>query len=131
MNFVQGKLVAEGDRLIFDEGQLRLPLPKAQHDRLKDYVGKELTLGIRPEDIHDPDTMGRDVEAVEIDAQVEVVEPMGNEVLLYLSTRKSSFVARVDPVDLPVVEQRVRLAVEIDKAHFFDPEAEVSLLRRS
>ena len=98
---------------------------------LASLVGKELTLGIRPEDIHDPDTMGRDVEAVEIDAQVEVVEPMGNEVLLYLSTRKSSFVARVVPVDLPVVEQRVRLAVEIDKAHFFDPEAEVSLLRRS
>ena len=131
MNFVQGRLVAEGDRLVFDEGQLRLPLPKGQRDRLKDYVGKELTLGIRPEDIHDPDTMGRDVEAVEIEAQVEVVEPMGNEVFLYLSTGKSSFVARVDPVHVPVVEQRVRLAVEIDKAHFFDPETEISLLRRS
>ncbi len=130
MNFVQGTLVAEGGGLVFDEGSLRLPLPKEHHDALKDHVGKEVTLGIRPEDIHDPDSMGRSVEAVEIEALVEVVEPMGNEVFLYLTTGKSSFVARVDPVHIPTVKQRVRLAVEIDKAHFFDRETEISLLAR-
>ena len=130
MNFVQGTLVAEGGGLVFDEGNLRLPLPKEHHDALKDHVGKEVTLGIRPEDIHDPDSMGRSVEAVEIEALVEVVEPMGNEVFLYLTTGKSSFVARVDPVHIPTVKQRVRLAVEIDKALFFDRETEISLLAR-
>ena len=130
MNFVQGTLVAEGGGLVFDEGNLRLPLPKEHHDALKDHVGKEVTLGIRPEDIHDPDSMGRSVEAVEIEALVEVVEPMGNEVFLYLTTGKSSFVARVDPVHIPTVKQRVRLAAEIDKAHFFDRETEISLLAR-
>ena len=130
MNFVQGTLVAEGGGLVFDEGNLRLPLPKEHHDTLKDHVGKEVTLGIRPEDIHDPDSMGRSVEAVEIEALVEVVEPMGNEVFLYLTTGKSSFVARVDPVHIPTVKQRVRLAAEIDKAHFFDRETEISLLTR-
>ena len=74
--------------------------------------------------------MGRSVEAVEIEALVEVVEPMGNEVFLYLTTGKSSFVARVDPVHIPTVKQRVRLAAEIDKAHFFDRETEISLLAR-
>jgi multiple sugar transport system ATP-binding protein len=131
MNFIQGRLEAEGDGLVFDEGHLRLPLPKEHHDGLQGYVGKDLMMGVRPEDIHDPDTMGRGVEADEIEAQVEVVEPMGNEVLLYLTTGKSSFVARVDPLHIPTVEQRVRLAVEIDKAHFFDLETEVSLLRQS
>ena len=130
MNFVQGALVAEGGGPVFDEGNFRLPLPKEHHDALKDHVGKEVTLGIRPEDIHDPDSMGRSVEAVEIEALVEVVEPMGNEVFLYLTTGKSSFVARVDPVHIPTVKQRVRLAVEIDKAHFFDRETEISLLAR-
>ena len=42
--------------------------------------------GIRPEDICDPDTIGRDVATVEINAKVEVVEPMGNEVFLNLTT---------------------------------------------
>ena len=131
MNFIRGKLVREGGGLAFDEGNIKLPLPQAHADRLADHAEQEVTLGMRPEDIHDPDTMGRGVEAVEIEAQVEVVEPMGNEVLLYLTTGISSFVARVDPKHMPTVEQRVRLAVEIDKAHFFDRETEVSLLERS
>jgi multiple sugar transport system ATP-binding protein len=130
MNFVQGTLVADGGGILFDEGNLRLPLPKEHHDALKNHIGKEVILGIRPEDIHDPDTMGRGVEAIEIEALVEVVEPMGNEVFLYLTTGKSTFVARVDPLQIPTVEQRVRLAVEIDKAHFFDCETQISLLRR-
>ena len=132
MNFVRGSLASEGGGLVFDEGNLRLPLAKDQQEGLKDHVGKEVTLGIRPEDIHDPDTMGRGVDtAVEIEAKVEVVEPMGNEVTLHLTTGKSSFVARVDPDHIPTVEQNVRLAVEIDKAHFFDLGTEESLVRRS
>jgi len=55
---------------------------------------------------------------------------MGNEVLLYLTTGKSSFVARVDPQHMPVVEQEVKLAVEIGKAHFFDRDSEESLLKQ-
>ena len=90
-----------------------------------------MVLGIRPEDIHDPATMAPGVDAVEIEATVEVVEPMGNEVFLYLTTGRSSFVARVDPLHVPAVEQRVRLAVEIGKAHYFDRETEVSLLHRN
>ena len=129
MNFVQGTLVADGGGILFDEGSLRLPLPKEHHEALKDHIGKEVILGIRPEDIHDPETMSRGVEAVEIEARVEVVEPMGNEVFLYLTTGKSSFVARVDPLHIPTVEQHVRLAVEIGKAHFFDCEPKIRLLR--
>ena len=131
MNFVQGTLVAEGDGLVFDEGNFRLSLAKQHHEGLKNHISKEVTLGIRPEDIHDPDTMAPGVQAVEIDANVEVVEPMGNEVFLYLTTGKSTFVARVDPVHIPTVAQGVRLAVEIDKAHFFDCETEMSLVHRT
>jgi multiple sugar transport system ATP-binding protein len=131
MNFVQGTLVAEGDGLVFDEGNFRLSLAKQHHEGLKNHIGKEVTLGIRPEDIHDPHTMAPGVQAVEIDANVEVVEPMGNEVFLYLTTGKSTFVARVDPVHIPTVAQGVRLAVEIDKAHFFDCETEMSLVHRT
>ena len=131
MNFITGRVTNGGDGLIFDEGNIRLPLPAAHGAGLQDHLDRDVVLGIRPEDIHDPDTMGRSVDAVEIDAKVEVVEPMGNEVLLYLTTGKSSFVARVDPMHMPVVEQQVKLAVEISKAHFFDQETEISLLSRN
>jgi len=128
MNFIEGRLVADGDGLRFDEGKISLPLLDEMKEPLAGYVGQELTLGIRPEDIHDPDTMGRGVDTITIEAQVEVVEPMGNEVFLYLTTGISSFVARVDPIHIPEVGHQVKLAVEIGKAHFFSKDAQESLL---
>ena len=132
MNFISGRLVAgQGEGLVFDEGSVQLPLPAGPSRKLTGYVDQEVVMGIRPEDIHDPDTLASGRETVEISARVEVVEPMGREVFLNLTTGRSAFVARVDPVHLPVVDQEVRLAVEIDKAHFFDRETERSLISRN
>ena len=132
MNFLVGRLVSgEGGGLVFDEGSIQLALPPKSSSRLADHAGQEVVLGIRPSDIHDPDTLSEGRETVEIAAQVEVVEPMGSEVYLNLTTGRTAFVARVDPVHMPVVDQEVRLAVEIDKAHFFDRETEASLTSRS
>ena len=131
MNFLAGRLVSDGNgSLAFDEGNIQIQLPPSYDEPLRDYVGKEVTLGIRPEDIHDPETIGRGVVTAEVKASVEVVEPMGSEVFLYLTTGKSSFVARVDPLHIPVVDQEVKLAVEVDKAHFFDQDSLDSLIRR-
>jgi multiple sugar transport system ATP-binding protein len=130
MNFINGTISANGNGngLVFDEGTIKISLPERYTEKLDNYRGKEIVFGIRPEDIHDPDTIGRDVETVEIEAKVEVVEPMGNEVFLNLTSGKSTFVARVDPLNMPKVEQIVKLAVEVDKAHFFDVDNQSSLL---
>ncbi len=128
MNFIKGRLVADGNGLRFDEGKISFPLLDEMKQPLAGQVGQEITLGIRPEDIHDPDTMGRGADTTEIEAQVEVVEPMGNEVFLYLTTGLSSFVARVDPIHIPEVGQQVKLAVEVGKAHFFAKDTQQSLL---
>ena len=129
MNFLSGSLVGGGDgRLAFDEGQIRIPLPASSSERLRNHAGREMVMGIRPEDIHDPETLGAGVETASVKARVEVVEPMGSEVFLHLTTGRSTFVARVDPVHMPVVDQEVELAVEVLKAHFFDKDTEDSLL---
>ncbi len=128
MNFIEGRLVANGPGLIFDEGNFQISLPSEYSDGLGDHRGREVILGIRPEDIHDPDTIGTGKQTEEISARVEVVEPMGSEVFLYVTTGKSSFVARVDPLHIPTVDQQVPLAVEVDRVHFFDRDSEASLL---
>ncbi|MFH1569155.1 MAG: sn-glycerol-3-phosphate ABC transporter ATP-binding protein UgpC [Gemmatimonadota bacterium] len=131
MNFIAGRLVrGEGQLLVFDEGNIRLPLPPGPSRHLAPHADREVVLGIRPEDIHDPGTLATGRETVEIAARVEVVEPMGSEVFLNLTTGRTAFVARVDPLHMPVVDEEVRLAVEIHKAHFFDPETEQSLISR-
>ena len=128
MNFIEGRLVANGTGLIFDEGNFQISLPEDYRSGLDDHRDREVILGIRPEDIHDPDTIGTGKRTEEISARVEVVEPMGSEVFLYVTTGKSSFVARVDPLHIPAVDQQVPLAVEVDRVHFFDRDSEASLL---
>lgn len=130
MNFIRGSISSNGSGLVFDEGNMQLRLPNGHDGQLGDHVDREVILGIRPEDIHDPDTIGRNIEVVEIEAKVEVVEPMGNEVFLNLTTGKTAFVARVDPMHMPQIDQTVQLAVEVDKAHFFDLDSGESLLQR-
>ena len=131
MNFLNGKIVSDNGTLVFDEGNIKLPLPASYAKDLQGHVDQEVSFGIRPEDIHDPATLVTNNEnVIEVTAKVEVVEPMGNEVFLYLTTGKSSFVARVDPVHVPVVDQDVKLTIEIDKAHFFDHKNEASLIRK-
>ena len=130
MNFIPGSLVKNGS-LVFDEGNIRIPLPASYEQWLNPHAGKEVVFGIRPEDIHDPATLGSGMNTVQITAKVEVVEPLGSEVFLYLTTGKTSFVARVDPLHMPVVDQEVKLAVEIEKAHFFDKDSDASLIHRN
>ena len=129
MNLISGSLTGNGSGMTFDEGKMQIALPAGHSDRLRDFTGQTVTMGIRPEDIHDPDTVTPGAVTAEIGATVEVVEPMGNEVFLYLTTGKSSFVARVDPLHMPVVDQEVKLAVEVDKAHFFSVDTLESLLK--
>ncbi len=129
MNFITGRLQPDGDGLAFDEGHLRLPLPSSLVSALAAHRGQDVVLGIRPEDIHAPETVNPGVVTVPVSARVEVVEPTGAEVLLYLTTGTSSFVARVDPQHMPVVDQQVELAVAVAKARFFDPQTQLSLLR--
>ncbi len=128
MNFFRGKIVADhGGDLVFDDGVLNLRLPSQVKGALKARIDREVILGIRPEHIRNPETMGREAQVETISARVEVVEPMGNDVYLYLNTGTSSFVARVEPDHLPDVHDEVSLAVAVDKIHYFDETSEVNV----
>ncbi len=128
MNFIAGSILDEGTSLSFEGAGVRLPLPEVFTERLKSYARTDVMLGIRPEDIHDPSTLVPGKQLAELTAKVEVVEPMGSEVFLYLSAGPTPLVARVDPLHVPQVGHSVRLAVEVGKAHFFDRDSAASLL---
>jgi multiple sugar transport system ATP-binding protein len=127
MNFIQGRIASDGGGFTFDEGGFKIPLPEAYGDDLRGFA-EGVVFGIRPEDIHDSHSVRTGRQTAEISAKVEVVEPMGSDVLLHLTAGKSLFVARVDPQYMPQVGQQVELAVDVVKAHFFDPDDGSSLL---
>ncbi|MCS6883756.1 MAG: hypothetical protein NZU74_20760, partial [Chloroflexaceae bacterium] len=84
-NFVDGKLYKNGALAFRDaSGKLDFYLPEPISKKLEAYAGKDVTLGIRPEDIYDA-SQKRVEMGVKGKLQLEVVEPMGNEIFLYFN----------------------------------------------
>src|SRR5690625_7586828 len=64
--------------------------------REQDYIGKDVVLGIRPENIHDEPVFVDANPGSTIDAEIDVAELMGSESYLYSKLADHDFVARVD-----------------------------------
>lgn len=127
INLSKGKIIAKDGNLHFDSGDFALKLTEDQAKKLKAFENKEIIMGIRPEDIYDArhDSMA---EAPQPFTPIcDLVEPLGNEFHVVLKTKQFSFVARLDPKDLPQVGKELPVSADMQKAHFFDPESEDSL----
>jgi multiple sugar transport system ATP-binding protein len=85
-------------------------------------MGQPLTLGVRPEDLHV--ATGADPADQTFDAVVEVIEPLGSEVLLDVTAGQNALVARVDPTVRVKLHEGVRLALAAERLHFFDTQTE-------
>jgi len=128
MNFFNGSLEAGNGSLFFKEKGFRLQLESGHADKLKARVGDEIVFGFRPEDIKDSASVPDGNPAHQFAAKVEVVEPMGSEIYLYMNTGANPFTARVDAHDPVKENQNLRMTVDMQKAHFFDKESGATLV---
>lgn len=126
MNFLTVTVKEEGGNLILEEEGQRLEVPSSSKhaERLKAYVGKEIVFGIRPEDMvysKDPD------EGKAIKTEVTVIEPLGAEIHLYITTQKHSIIAKVEPNYRFSVGDAAYFTPDWEKVIFFDIENEKAL----
>ncbi|MEB3103791.1 ABC transporter ATP-binding protein [Ferviditalea candida] len=130
MNFISGKLSEEAGSLVFKAEGLNVPIPgdKAKLAREKGYAGKEVVLGIRPEDIHhEPGFLEASPQSI-VNVNIEVAENLGHEMFLYLNgIGKETVVARVDGRAGLKEGVNVQLALDVNKLHLFDRETEKSV----
>ncbi|MDT6941519.1 sn-glycerol-3-phosphate ABC transporter ATP-binding protein UgpC [Brucella pseudogrignonensis] len=112
-------------RLAQAEGEaLKLPLVNAP-EGLGDYVGKDIIFGIRPEALTDPDGADRNAQSIiEGDCLIDVVEPAGSDTFAVTRIGGKQVVARLRADARIVAGQRSRLAFNLDKAVFFDPQSQ-------
>ena len=90
MNFFDGTVVREDGALAIDTGGFKLPVAKEKEAQLSAYAGKKIVLGIRPENIHAAEFTPSGIQAHPLEADVDVTESMGNEVIIYLAARRAS-----------------------------------------
>ena len=130
MNFLDCNLVAEGGDVFiqFGENKLKLPAEKANDAALKDYIGKEVVAGIRPEAIHDEPMYLASLADTVIDAAVDVTELMGAEIYLYLSSEEQNLTARVSSRSTARAGDNVKVAIDMSRVHIFDKDTEKCII---
>ncbi|MDP3786212.1 MAG: sn-glycerol-3-phosphate ABC transporter ATP-binding protein UgpC [Candidatus Omnitrophota bacterium] len=128
MNFLMGRIVKTDGKLSFDEGTFRVKLVDDMIPKVASYEGKEVTFGIRPEDIYDKLFVQEAPPENTVTARVDVVEPMGSEVYLHMATPKHTFIARVGGHDKPEVNRDIDMVFDMSKIHFFDKDTEKAIV---
>jgi multiple sugar transport system ATP-binding protein len=124
MNFMKVSLKMEGGKLLADEGTFRLELTPQQTETLRNYAGKDAILGVRPEDLLYTEAPER---TNNIPTKVEVIEPLGSEIHLWVSTKNNQLVLKVAPRHTFHIGDVANMHPDLTKIHFFDLETEKAI----
>ncbi len=131
MNFIVARIEKDDEgRVVAEFGkrtQIVLPEDKVEAIKAGGYMGKEVYIGIRPENISDQAEIIDANPLGTVNAKVEVVERLGAETLLYLIIDGNSVTAKVHPSSKARPEDNITVAFDIKKMHIFDKETEVTI----
>ncbi len=122
MNFLTGKLAIADGHVYFDEGACKILLPDRHLSRLTRYDGREVVLGIRPENLSfkAEETWADKDNALSV--RVSVVEPLGERMDVYVATKAhEKIVCRVDAHTKLGEGQEMPLYVDVENVHVFEP----------
>ena len=128
MNFVDAVCEVEGQDVYLKAGDYRVPLSPEKGKKLIDggYKGKEVIMGIRPEDVSDPASTRAKNQAV-VKGTVNVYELLGAEVYLYFDMCGTQMTARVNSSTTARENDVVDFVLDTDKIHVFDKETEKAI----
>ncbi len=119
MNFLHGTLTAEG----VVTGSVTVPLPAALRQAAASRTGRKVIAGIRPEHVVGD---GRSLRGQDLplEVPVEIVETLGDEVVVHTRVGDDVLVYEEDPHRSPELGGKVRIHLELDRLHLFDAETE-------
>ena len=120
MNFFRSKLVQADDGLAVDTGSFQVKVPKEYYDVCGSYKDKDVTFGIRPEDIADALPEDSRGQWEKFNAVVEGIEPLGAEIILEMVSGQQRFTARVDPDSKSRLDEEEEVYFNMRKMHLFD-----------
>ena len=127
MNFISGTLKQDGDKIRFSEtegGTIEIAFPAADRPAAREFLGKTVILGIRPEDLEVATFTRKEGRAAGLGfpAIVDIVEPMGAKTNLFLQTGAHTLTCRSERAfDRREAGRRMQFEMNLGQAHLFDP----------
>jgi multiple sugar transport system ATP-binding protein len=130
MNLIEGKLSlsSEEPTVSFERHTLTISADAlAACPRLASYSGRDVLVGIRPEDFHDASLGTSSAGSGRIEARCDVREALGSDVLVHFSIGATNCIARLAPQSRVSEGEQVALTVNQNRLHFFYPETGVAI----
>jgi len=124
MNFVDAHIDGSGEDLMVVSDGLTLPIPAEKRGALMPYRNKEITLGIRPDDLSAAGSME---EQGTIRAAVVVVQPVGSQIYLDVKIGSNNLIASVNAQTRVKAHQEIILKAQLENLHFFDTVSEKAI----
>lgn len=126
MNFLDACVKVKGENTIIDfNGNYEFTLSSLNINNLKSYDGKDIIVGIRPEDLKIKNT--ENLSNYKTKACVEITELMGSEVYVYLDCYGNKLICKSPADIIPKSDEEIEIAFDISKMHFFDKETELAI----
>ena len=148
MNFFkEATLTSEAGKIYVNfTGNNKILLPKSVAARIKNIneyldTGKLVTLGVRPEDIHQDQMFISNSPDTVVQARIEVIEKLGAETQIYceldhegkeasIIDNSTQMIAKISSRAIVALNDVIELAFDAHHVHLFDGETEASLLER-
>ncbi len=124
MNFFDADVINEGDGTSVQSGEVRIDLPAEIAQQLAGYQHKQVTVGIRPEDLA---VAAEHVPGQTIRGTVEVVEPIGNETYVAFNTGSFSLMAAVGRKTRIKAHSSLVIAPGMENLHLFDIDSQKAI----
>ena len=128
MNFIEARLAKQDSRMAVDAGVFKADVPSEYVPALSAWAGRPIIFGIRPEDIHDRMLRPDMKDGAVVRAAVDVHEPLGSDIILYLTAGDHSIVARVDARSQARMGQTTEVVLDMKKMHVFNPDSHEAVL---
>jgi multiple sugar transport system ATP-binding protein len=124
MNFLEGRLIQQGERLYFDEGTGQLPVAEAAAPALAEHAGRDVVLGVRPELLSDAQHARFATNGNSLPMLVRQVQMLGDCLHVYLATEKhKNLVASVDGYAQFKAKETLPVYIDMERALFFAADA--------
>ncbi|MCX8010044.1 MAG: TOBE domain-containing protein, partial [Ignavibacteria bacterium] len=114
-------------KFISSKSAIKFDLRSLKEERFSKYIDKEIYVGIRPEDFKLNFESLEKFEGNSFEANVEVIEPMGNETFIYFQIDDIQAVMRTDSSFDSKSKDKLKISFDISRVYFFDKESEIRI----
>lgn len=120
MNFFPVIIENRNGKLTIDANEFQIPIPENKINAYSTLRGDEFILGVRPNSISKLMTASEPKEQSYLKGVIDIVEPLGSEIHIYVKTGNHSYIAILNTQNNVRVNQEIELVIDFEKIHLFD-----------